>query len=733
MSPILVKYPKSGLSAEQERHILDSMTNQSQTFIPNAGQVATPAHFYTRGAGYGFYFTPEAVNMAFIERPTKQTKLDRHHRRFRPNEIQPETEQARQGMALSLRFIGSNPSASIKARKEEPGTVNFFIGNDSTKWQTNLHSYAEIVYPELWPGIDMVFRNISGVLKYDLIIQPGANLSDIRLTYDGADTISTDADGNLLIHTPMGRLTEQRPVSYQQDEEQQLPVTTEFAIERQPDGALVFGFTTSADYDPRFPLVIDPGLVYSTYLGGSSFNQGSSSIAVDTSGNAYVIGTTESTDFPTTPGAFQTTSQGRGDAFITKLTPSGNALIYSTYLGGSISVRFSDFDTGSAIAVDTSGNAYVTGLAQTIDFPTTPGAFRTTLRGFFAAYVTKLNPDGNALVYSTYLSSSSGFDANGGSSITVDTSGNAYVTGVVSLGDFPTTPGAFQTTPLGGVDAFVTKLNPNGSNLIYSTYLGGSSSDSGSGIAVDTSGNAYVTGTTQSTDFSTTPGAFQTTLKGSGDAFVTKLNPAGSALIYSTYLGGSDSDNGNGIVVDTSGNAYVTGRAESTDFPTTPGAFQTTLKGSGDAFVTKLNPAGSDLIYSTYLGGSSSDNGSDIAIDTSDNAYVTGTTQSTDFPTTPGAFQTTLKGSGDAFVTKLNPAGSALVYSTYLGGSDSDNGTGIVVDASGNAYVTGVSESTDFPITPNAFQTALQGEENAFIAKLQTSPNEEMRFLISLE
>ncbi|MCC5465376.1 SBBP repeat-containing protein, partial [Pelosinus baikalensis] len=480
MFPIVTKYSQSGIPPEQEKHILDSLMNLSQTFIPNAGQVATPAHFYTRGAGYGFYFTPAAVNMAFIERPTKPAKLDHHHRHFRLDEDQSEMEQTRQGMALSLRFIESNPSANIKARKEQPGIINFFIGNDPAKWQTNLHSYAEIVYSELWPGIDMVFRNTGGVLKYEVIIQPGANPNNIRLTYDGADNLSPDADGNLLIHTPMGILTEQRPVSYQLDGEQQLPVATEFALEHQPNGALAFGFTVGVDYDPRYPLVIDPGLVYSTYLGGSSLDQGIG-IAVDTSGNAYVTGLAQSPDFPTTLGAFQTTFRGDGDAFVTKLNLAGSALVYSTYLGGSIPIRFSSFDTASGIAVDTSGNAYITGLAQTRDFPITPGAFQTTFTGIFAAFVTKLNPAGNALVYSTFLSSS-GFDQ--GSSITVDTSGNAYVTGLTLSPDFPTTPDAFQTTLKGGQDAFVTKLNLAGSALVYSTYLGGINSDTASGIAV---------------------------------------------------------------------------------------------------------------------------------------------------------------------------------------------------------------------------------------------------------
>ncbi|MBP2657446.1 MAG: hypothetical protein H6Q69_478 [Firmicutes bacterium] len=712
MSPILTKYPRSGFSAEQERHIFESLTSQSQTFIPNVGQVATPAHFYTRGAGYGFYFTPAAVNMAFVERSAKQTKLDRHHRLFRPDEAQAETEQVRQGMALSLRFIGSNPSANIQARKEEPGTVNFFIGKDPAKWRTNLHSYSEIVYPELWPNIDMVFRNVGGVLKYEFIIQPGANLHNIRLTYDGADNLSKDTDGNLLIHTPMGILTEHRPVSYQPDGEQQLPVATEFTLERQSDDALVFGFTTGSDYDPHYPLVIDPGLVYSTYLGGSD-EDGSFGIAVDTSGNAYVTGSTSSPDFPTTPGAFQTTPRGFGGAFITKLNPAGSALVYSTYLGDSSS-------NVKSIVIDTSGNAYVTGTTDSLNFPTTPGAFQPSRLGFiFDAFVTKLNPAGSALIYSTYLGGILG--SSSGNDITVDTSGNAYVTGTTGSSRFPTTPGAFQIISGG---TFVTKFNPTGSALVYSTYLGGGIIIA-NGIAIDISGNAYVTGSTES-DFPTTPGAFQTSRKGSRDTFITKLNPAGSALIYSTYLGGSNYDFVNDIAIDPSGNAYVTGWTLSTDFPITPGAFQTSPNGVEDGFVTKLNPTGSALVYSTYLGGGY---GNGIAVDTSGNAYVTGTTGSADFPITLSAFQTSLNGESDAFITKLNPAGSALLYSTYLGGSSSDISVGIAVDTSSNAYVTGTTDSTDFPTTPGAFQTSLNGPRNAFVAKLQTSSNQFMSFL----
>jgi hypothetical protein len=328
---------------------------------------------------------------------------------------------------------------------------------------------------------------------------------------------------------------------------------------------------------------------------------------------------------------------------------------------------------------------------------------------------------GPSLAYSTYLGGSSG-DLSGG--IAVDSTGAAYVTGQTISTDFPTTPGAFRETSLVPGDVFVTKLNPDGSSLAYSSYLGGSTPnpqgsnvDGAFGIAVDSAGAAYVTGVTPSSDFPTTAGAFDTSFNGFADAFVAKLNPDGSSVAYSTYLGGTSSNEGVGIAVDSAGAAYVTGGTTSTDFPTTAEAFDTNFNGD-DGFVTKLNPAGSDLAYSTYLGGSSGDGGRGIAVDSAGAAYVTGDTISTDFPTTPGAFDTSFNGFADAFVTKLDPAGSRLGYSSYLGASNSDDGIGIAVDSTGAAYVTGHTDSTDFPTTARAFDASANGNIDAFVTKL---------------
>jgi hypothetical protein len=403
---------------------------------------------------------------------------------------------------------------------------------------------------------------------------------------------------------------------------------------------------------------------------------------------------------------------------VTKINASGTALVYSTYLGGST------VDFSSGIAVDASGNAYVTGGTFSTNFPTA-NALQATLTGTRNAFVTKLNPTGSALVYSTYLGGNGGNAGFGfgdfGSGIVADASGNAYVTGKTTSTNFPTV-NALQSTLGGFENAFVTKINPTGSALVYSTYLGGSGSDEGSSIAVDASGNVYITGFTTSTNFPTA-NALQSTLAGIpglADVFVTKINATGSALVYSTYLGGSEVDFGNGIAVDTSGNAYVTGSTVSTNFPTA-NALQATLAGCCNAFVTKMNASGSALIYSTYLGGSGNgkfgDGGSSIAVDALGNAYVTGSTLSTNFPTANALQPTFGGGNGDAFVTKINPIGSALVYSTYLGGNNTDLATGIAVDACGNAYMIGSTSSTNFP-TANALQPTLGGSGNAFVAKI---------------
>jgi hypothetical protein len=602
---------------------------------------------------------------------------------------------------LRATLLGANAAANLTGLEQLPTRTNYFIGSDPRRWKTNVPNYAKVKYSGVYPGVDLVFYGNQDLLEYDFIVSPGTNPGVIALGFEGITDMRVDEKGDLILRTDAGEIRQSRPVVYQQIDDARRVIPASYLIKGKKQIAFQI-----ANYDRSKPLVIDPTLAFSTYLGGSGLDSGAG-IAVDSAGNAYITGETLSTDFPVTPGAFQTMKVlFNFDAFVTKMNSTGTALIYSTYFGGN------NRDRGNNIALDTAGNAYVTGLTDSPNLPTTPGAFRTTIVGSDEsdAFAMKLNATGTALVYSTYLGPLLGVG------IAVDSAGNAYISGQAN-GDYPTTPGAFQTVPGGNSDGFVTKLNSTGTALVYSTFLGGSGFDSATKIAIDSGGNAYVTGQAGA-GFPVTAGAFQTSFNGVSDAFMTKLNATGTALVYSTYLGGSGNDSGSAIAVNPAGNAYVTGSSDSLNFPTTPGAFQS-VKGAGlDAFVTELNAAGNDLVYSTYLGGNGIDFGTDIALDLAGNASVVGLTGSSDFPTTADAIQSGYGGNNDAFITRLNATGTALVFSTYLGGSNSEGGFAISVDPAGSIYITGSTGSADFPTTPGAFQTIFGGISDAFVAKV---------------
>jgi len=660
--------------------------------------------------------------MVFWEYVDQEGKTAGYHTRkpgvsinFLPSEVLFVFEEKKGHRLLALRFADCNKDVVIEGCDPGEGKIHYFIGNNPKRWRSHLTTYHKLIYRELWPNIDLIFKGDPANpmnLKYDLFIRPRAEVGKIRFTYRGAEKLSLDSDGSLLIHTSQGVLRESQLIGYQEIGGTRIPVDTKFIVHDEGDGVYSYGFEIGPQYDPDYPLMIDPVLLYATLLGGNGTDFGLH-VAVDASNNAYVTGSTSSVNFPTTPGAFDQTFGGDRDAFVTKFNETGTALVYSTFIGGG------EFDEATNIAVDASGQAYITGTTGSADFPTTPNAFQTSIPGIRSGFVTKLNADGSALVYSTYLGGSGDQTGNG---IAVDGLGQAYVVGITTSDDFPVTPGALQTANAGLTDGFVTQLNPAGSGLVYSTYIGGSDNDFATGVVITASGSAVFSGTTFSPNFPTTPGAFQTALRGSSDAFVARLNPAGTDLEFATLLGGDSFEAGESVAIDTQENVYVTGSTSSANFPTTPGAFQVDFGGDQDAFVTKFNPAGTALVYSTYLGGTDSDEGIDIVVDAGGNAYVAGETGSPDFPVTPGAFQNTFGGGfSDAFATVVNTAGNALVYSTYLGGNSNDRGNGIAVDNFFNFYVAGSTQSVDFPVSPGAFQTALLGSENAFLAKLGTA------------
>lgn len=734
---LIISAPNSSFAAHHSRaHARISGYQLPLSFEANRGQTDSRVQFLSRGGGYNLFLTSGDALLQLRGR-----------------------EKGKDGSLFNMKLLGANSHVVAKGADELPGKANYFIGRDAARWHTNVPMYAKVTYKSIYPGIDLVYYGYQGQLEYDFIVAPQRNPQSIHLKFGGARA-EVDSAGDLILHGNGGEVRFRRPVAYQllgnQSREKHF-IDSRFVLRANNQVAFEL-----APYDHSRALIIDPVLLYSTYLGGS-FEDQPFSIAVDANGSAYIAGLTCSANFPVTSGAFETTHHGSGgdcaglgqnsfeDAFVTKLNPSGTGLVYSTYIGGSHSDRAYD------VAVDSSGNAYLAVQTQSADYPVTSGAFITTCPGGVGGCntggVTKLNSTGSALVYSTYLGGNNNMGSTG---IAVNSTGEAYVTGATD-GTFPTTATAFQTTNPragAGLAPVFAVLNTTGTAAVYATFLGGtkgSSYNPGSqafGVAIDSHGDGYITGWTDSSDFPFTTGAFQTKCGTDGlcnglwDAYVAKIDPTKSgaaSLVYSTFLGGSGTDIGFGIAVDASGDAYVTGitganvnsqftgsSLPSKDFPTTAGAFQTTCPGTcttDSAWIAKLNATGTALVYSTYLGGTgNTETGAfhTIALDSSLNVYVTGATAAADFPV-QSATQSTNGGKFDAFVTELNAAGSALVFSTYLGGSAADSGNSIALDHFANKYITGTTASSNFPHTSGAFQPTCPGScttYHGFVTKI---------------
>jgi cysteine-rich repeat protein len=621
-------------------------------FEANRGQADPQAQFLSRGDGYALALAPtEAVLRLGGPRD--------------------------EGAVLRMKVLGANRRATGAGLSELRGRSHYLVGSDRAAWRVGVPRYGAVRYEAVYPGVDLVYHGSNqGQLEYDFVVGPGADPGVIRLGFAGSRRLGLDPSGNLVLQTGRGRVVWRAPVAYQDTGGTRRPVAARYEVGTRNE----VGFRVG-DYDRSAPLVIDPVLAYSTLLGGSQIDEGLA-IATDASGAAYVTGRTCSHDFPTL-GPFQGTPGPGCDAFVSKFTVSG-VLEYSTYLGGDAP------DQGKGIAVDGSGSAYVTGETGSADFPTLNPVQATLGGGGFDAFVAKLSPAGDALVYSTFLGGSAGDQGTG---IAVDGSGSACLTGFTAAPDFPTV-NALQATRSGAQDAFVARLSPTGGSLVYSTYLGGSSSqangETGHGIALDGSGNAYVVGETDSADFPTKDAA-QGARAGLSDAFVAKLPPSGTALAYSTYLGGALVDAGAAVAVDEQGAAYVAGTTRSPDFPTL-NAVQASHAGNGDAFAVKLSAQGL-VEYSTYLGGGGADRGAGVGVDAARNAYVAGTTASGDFPMVDPV---QADGFGDdAFLARLSADGGSLIYSTYLvrdaTAQEVEVVRGVAVDGAGNAHVVGLA------------------------------------------
>ncbi|HLG18165.1 MAG TPA: SBBP repeat-containing protein [Blastocatellia bacterium] len=667
-------------------------------FEPNQGQADAVVKFLARGRGYEVFLTGTDAVVRLRRAGSKMTREDMDPTGTSNRQAATRAERS---AVLRMKLVGANPPAAIKGIEELSGVSNYVRGKDPSRWVLGVPQFSAVRYDDVYPGIAQAFYGTDHQLEYDFIVSPGSDPSAIGIGFEGARRLSLNPHGDLLLDTAAGIITQQKPFIYQEVAGERREVDGGYVVAGMLVGIRV------GDYEPSLPLIIDPVLGYSTFLGGCCGDAGAG-IAVDSRGNTYVTGETGSPDFPATAGAAQKSLRGSTDVFVTKLNPSGSAVIYSTYLGGVA------FDSGAAIAIDAAGNTYVTGRTESPDFPVTPGAAQTTSGGGADAFVAKLNPAGGALVYATFLG---GEALDAATSVALDSSNNAYLTGLTTSISFPVTTGALQESCKGRADAFVAKLDQAGARFLYSTYLGGPGSNEGNGIAVDSAGNAYVAGSTTSLEFATTAGALQTSIGGAADAFVTKLNPAGAALVYSTYVGGTNDDMANGIALDSAGNAYVAGETTSSDFATTAGSFQTILRGPRDGFVVKLSAAGSSRVYSTLVGGEGFDVIKAIAFD-GGGVYLTGSTNSFALPTGPGAAQPALGGRDDAFAARLDASGTALTYSTYIGGPETDEGRAIATDSVGNAYVTGITVSASFPTTVGAAQGSFGGGSDGFVVKI---------------
>ncbi len=708
--PLELKVEEFEISQTDLSETNDFLTGIS--FIENVGQVNNfDVEYLAKGNNYDLLFAQDEIIFSSTQNIPGKTTSD----------------------LVKLNFLNSNPDPILKPLNPLPGFANFFQGNDSNNWHTDLPTYAAIKYENLYPGIDLIYSSIDGNLKSDFIVAPGSNTSQIVINYSGSgvEEINILADGSLFIDTELGELSEAPPIAYQEINGQQIEVEVAYKLLENNQVGFNIG-----EYNQDYELIIDPIIEYSTLIGGNGFDRGNG-IAVDVAGNIYITGDTTSIDFPTL-NAIQPEFNGGGvvfnnDTFVTKLDQNGT-ILWSTYFGGS------NDEFGIDIAVDVAGGVYVTGNTNSLDFLTVNG-FQTAYGGGSFngdAFVTKLSSLGNIVQYSTYLG---GRDEDISRGIAVDNNGNAFVTGstggfspfpaapVPGFADFPTTENAFQTETTNNLnrDVFVTKLSRNGRTLEYSTLLGGFDLDSGIDIDVDNNGNAYITGSTRSFDFPL-QNPLQNFYGGDSDIFVTKLNPEGSDLIFSTFYGLSDGDAGSGIAVDLTENIYVSGTTGTRilegdiaispvgDFPAFSGFQNFFGGGSSDAIVMKINRDNS-LGYASFLGGNSSEFANDIAIDNLGNAYVTGSTASVNFPII-NEFQ---EGVGlglpdDVFVSKVSSSGMFLDFSATIGGVGNESGNGIVIDPAQNTYVVGFSDSIDFPIIDALNTSGL--ESNTFVAKI---------------
>jgi hypothetical protein len=610
-----------------------------------------------------------------------------------------------QGVNVKISFPGANPDVRIEPFAPVDTKVSYFLGDDPGQWRPAVPAYGGVRYVDLYPGTDLVINGAHGSWTWQFVERAstsGSRDNSPAFWVTGAD-VRLVGGNRFCLDTQVGTSFLAMPLAHQS-------VQIENAVSTVPQGTCEPTAKRSSDYAPDD----DPGdLAYSTFLGGRSQQDDVETIAVDPAGRVYAAGLTASTNFPTTPGAFDPSHNGSMDGFIVRLSSDGSALEYATFLGGSSS------DGIGAVALQASGGVFASGSTESSDFPTTPDAFDTSYNGSWDGFVVQLDTDGDSLVYSTFVG---GGYVDSVHDIAIDGNGRATVAGDTSSGDFPTTPGAWDADYNGDRDVFVAQLSADGASLVYGTYLGGTGTDEAPNIAIDGNGRVAVAGTTSSSDFPTTPGAWDADYNGRGDVFVTRVSADGSTMDYGTFLGGSDGDHCKSLDLYNDDHIVVAGITQSSDFPTTPGAFSTNISGDADTFVVRLAADGGRLDFGTFVGGSGRDQGMSMAVDEVGRAYVGGNTNSPDFPATSGAFDTSLDESFDGFLARLSAEGSDLEYASFLGGNQEDYVYAVTVGNTNLAYVGGSTWSTDFPVTPGAYDPTFNDGREALVAKMDTTP-----------
>lgn len=730
---------------------LQEIQRLQSPFIANNGQVDERVRFYAKTFGGTVFVTKDGVVVYSLPESRQEDAVMVENGGKQAIEISDDTLFSRgkglsplaagmpypapqghqicrmRGIVLKEQLIGGK-IGEITGRGQSPSTVNYFHGNDTTRWKSNISAYTIVDMGEVYTGIGLRLKAYGNNVEKLFTVKPGANHEAIRVRLEGAKGLKVNEAGELVAETELGPVKFTRPVAYQMIEGIRVEAECNYTISdygirnvkrktspksanRNPKSKTpspVYGFKV-ARYDKTQDLIIDP-LLASTFLGGAYEDYGKS-VAVDTRGNVYVAGETLSPDFPKTSGVYDMSHNGSTDVFVSKFNSELTNLLASTFLGGAL-----NHDRCHSIAVDSGGNIIVAGATYSTDFPTTRGAYDPAGNGSWDVFVSKFNSGLTKLLASTFLGKKSD---EFGYSIALDAGGNIYVAGATYSTNFPTTPDAYDTSYNGGYsDVFVSKFNNTLTTLLASTFLGGGSGDYGMSVAIDGLGNVLVTGNAASKDFPATTGAYKTVHHGgSEDVFISKFSSGLTGLLASTFLGGYSSDSGKSIAVDDSGNVYVTGETISSNFPTTAEAFDTSYhRGSKDAYVSKFDSGLTGLSASTLLGGHLHDSGKSMAIDSEGNIFVTGATQSTDFPTTSGAYDTSANGSSDVFISKFNGMLTSLLTSTYYGGSRSDVGNSIAVDREGNVYVTGETQSSDLPPISGAYNTSYYRCEDVFVS-----------------